>query len=88
MITTLPTQLPVFDFIQEHGPVTDDEAYGNLNMGAGFAIFIDQSDLYKINSRHKRFKVFVAGHVEKCSVKRVVIQPKGLIYSSDTLAVR
>lgn len=34
VIETLPTQLPIFDFLQKHGPVDDKEAYGNLNIRA------------------------------------------------------
>lgn len=87
VIWTLPTQLPIFDFIQEHGPITDEESYGNLNMGAGFAVFINPDDISKI-PKNDRFESFVAGWVENSSVKRVVIQPKGLEYKSETLAVR
>jgi phosphoribosylformylglycinamidine cyclo-ligase len=87
VIETLPTQLPIFDFIQKHGPVTDEEAYGNLNMGAGFAIFISESDLKKIPTSG-RFKTLTAGYIKKSPVKRVVIQPKNLEYKAKTLAVR
>jgi phosphoribosylformylglycinamidine cyclo-ligase len=87
VISTLPTQLPIFDFIQEHGPVTDEEAYGNLNMGAGFAIFISPSDVIKL-PQSNRFKNFVAGWVEDSSIKRVVILPLGLEYKAETLALR
>lgn len=90
VIERLPTQLPIFDFIQEHGPVTDEEAYGNLNMGAGFAVFLPKSQakriLFEITNTNIHW--YVAGYVEKSSVKRVVIEPKGLEYKSETLAVR
>ena len=42
VIDNLPPQLPIFDFLQEHGPVSDEEAYSNLNMGAGFALFVSK----------------------------------------------
>lgn len=87
VISDLPKQLPIFDFIQEHGPVTDEEAYGNLNMGAGFAIFINPNDLTKLPDSN-RFKHFVAGWVEDSPVKKVIIQPKNLEYEAKTLAVR
>ncbi|MFA6251019.1 MAG: AIR synthase related protein [Candidatus Paceibacterota bacterium] len=87
VIDTLPTQLPIFDFIQKHGPVDDDEAYGNLNMGAGFAIYIPESDIGKI-PKSDRFRVFKAGHIEESAEKKVVILPKGIEFKSETLAVR
>ncbi|HNW71700.1 MAG TPA: AIR synthase related protein [Candidatus Paceibacterota bacterium] len=89
VIEKLPTQLPIFDFIQEHGPVSDKEAYSNLNMGAGFAIFVPGSSVDDILLQcNEKFRVFVAGYVEESSVKRVVIKPKGLEYKAETLAVR
>jgi phosphoribosylformylglycinamidine cyclo-ligase len=89
VIEKLPKQLPIFDFIQEHGPVTDEESYGNLNMGAGFALFVPASEVKKIPIRiSNKFRSFVAGYIEKSPVKRVVIKPKGLEYKSETLAVR
>lgn len=87
VISKLPTQLPIFDFILEHGPVSEEEAYGNFNMGAGFAIFIDSADVDKI-PQNNRFKSFVAGYVEESPVKRVVIEPKKLEYNAETLVVR
>lgn len=44
-IDQLPKQLPIFDFIQKHGLVDDREAYGNLNMGAGFALYVSSTTL-------------------------------------------
>ncbi|MFZ2072637.1 MAG: AIR synthase related protein [Minisyncoccia bacterium] len=87
VIDTLPKQLPIFDFIQEHGPVTDEEAYGNLNMGGGFAIFIDPTDFVKIPFC-SRFETFIAGSVEESPTKKVVIRPKNLEYKAETLTVR
>jgi phosphoribosylformylglycinamidine cyclo-ligase len=94
VIEELPTQRPIFDFIQKHGPVSDDEAYGNLNMGAGFALFINPDhrgkfrEVYTHYSNKRRFASIIAGRVEKSDVKKVVIRPKGLEYSAETLAVR
>jgi phosphoribosylformylglycinamidine cyclo-ligase len=89
VVEKLPTQLPIFDFIQEHGPMFDEEAYGNLNMGSGFAIFVPESEVEKIPLLvETKFRSYVAGYVEKSSVKRVIIGPKNLEYKSETLAVR
>ena len=40
VVDTVPVPQPVFEFIQSIGNVDDAEAYGNLNMGAGFAIYL------------------------------------------------
>lgn len=89
MIDTLPTQLPIFSFIQEHGPVDDDEAYGNLNMGAGFALYVTESDVEKVLgvAQQLGLRALAAGHIENGD-KKVVIKPKGLEYAGETLAVR
>jgi len=89
MIDTLPPQLPIFDFLQQHGPVDDQEAYGNLNMGAGFALYVMESDVEKILVVAKQLglKALAAGHIENGD-KKVVIKPKCLEYAGETLAVR
>lgn len=89
VIDTLPTQLPIFDFLQKHGPVDDQEAYGNLNMGAGFALYVTESDVEKVLVVAKQlgFRALAAGHIENGD-KKVVIKPKGLVYAGETLAVR
>jgi len=98
IIETLPNQLPIFDFIQKYGPVDDREAYGNLNMGAGFALYVSQevvslvlrainNDLPVLESE-QYFHAFVAGHIQKSDRKRVVIRPKNLEYDGSELQVR
>lgn len=90
-IKQLPTQLPVFDFIQKHGNITDEEMYGNFNMGAGFALFIPDEQatqtVAKINTGNYGFRALHAGTVEY-GEKQVIIEPKNLVFKSDTLAVR
>lgn len=89
MIDTLPTQLPIFCFIQEYGPVDDQEAYGNLNMGAGFALYVKEADVEKVLTAATQLglKALAAGHIENGD-KKVVVSPKGLEYAGETLAVR
>ncbi len=36
----MPPVPPVLRFIQQHAGLDDREAYGTLNMGAGFALFV------------------------------------------------
>jgi len=90
-VETLPAKGHIFDFIQEHGNVSDEEMYGNFNMGAGFALYVPKSEVpkvYEVAKRYeKRFHTFEAGHIE-AGDKKVVIIPMGLEYAGETLAVR
>ncbi len=92
VIEDIGTPHEVFTFMQEHGPITDEEAYGNFNMGAGFALYVPEA-----NVRHAidlalacGMLAWRAGHIEKRgNEKKVVIVPKGgLEFSAETLAVR
>lgn len=94
IIEDLPMQQSIFDFLQEHGPVDDKEAYGNLNMGAGFALYVPEADVKMVwdvleeYEYPNRFGACLAGHIEKSDTKKVVINPKNLEYLGSTLAVR
>lgn len=90
VIETLPKQLPIFGFLQEHGPVDDEEAYGNLNMGAGFALYLAEKDVptvLEIAASHN-IGALRAGYIKQSDNKKIVILPKNLEYSGATLGVR
>lgn len=89
IIERLPKQLPIFSFLQKHGPVDDAEAYGNFNMGAGFALYVSEADadaVIEVADSHQ-IGAFRAGYIER-GEKKVVIKPKGLEYPGTTLGVR
>jgi len=90
IIEHVPVPHPVFSFIQEHGPVDDREAYANLNMGAGFALYVREGDVEKLLhiARSLSMPALRAGTIEASKVKRVTIQPLGLEYIGSTLGVR
>jgi phosphoribosylformylglycinamidine cyclo-ligase len=90
IIDHIPVPQPVFSMIQEYGPVDDQEAYANLNMGAGFALYVQESDVAKLLSvaHNLGMSALRAGTVESSQVKRVVIHPLGLEYLGSTLRVR
>jgi phosphoribosylformylglycinamidine cyclo-ligase len=90
VVERIPAPPPVFDFIQSIGPVDDAEAYGNFNMGAGFAIYVPETDVATVLDIAKSFpfQALRAGHIEKSATKRVVITPKSLEYAGATLGVR
>lgn len=90
IIEQLPRQLPIFGFLQEHGPVDDTEAYGNFNMGAGFALYVSEADadaVLEVAASHN-IGALRAGYIERSDDKKVIIKPKGLEYSGATLGVR
>ena len=58
-------------------------------MGAGFALFVDAADATRVIelARSKGVGALLAGRVEK-GPKQVVIEPLGLRYAADSLALR
>ena len=91
VVEEIPTPQPIFKFIQEHGPVSDEEAYGNLNMGAGFALYVSQRDVKRVLqiSELNKIPAMVAGHIEKRGKqKKVIIKPRGITFEAKTLKVR
>jgi phosphoribosylaminoimidazole (AIR) synthetase len=79
----------VFKFIQKHAGLDDYEMYQTYNMGQDYAIFVPQKDVKKTLNivRKNKFQAIDAGYIEK-GKKQVVIKPKNLNYSSDTLDLR
>lgn len=81
---------PVFDFIKQESGNDDREMYGNLNMGAGFAIYVrpEMANIVEeIAFKKHNLNVLNAGVVEE-GPRQVIIESKNLIYTSDTLGVR
>lgn len=92
VIDTLPPPLPIFDFIQEHAGLANKEAYGNLNMGAGFALYMSPSKvkaaIEAIRLSDSGCVAFEAGHIEASPQRRVIINPIGEIFNEDDLNIR
>jgi phosphoribosylformylglycinamidine cyclo-ligase len=88
-IRTLPPVPEVLHFIQRQAGIDDQEAYGTLNMGAGFALYVAAADAGKTVdvARRTGLKAWIAGDVEAGS-KQVLIEPLGLRYSAADLHVR
>ncbi|MEC5386540.1 AIR synthase-related protein [Uliginosibacterium sp. H3] len=88
-IHTLPSVPPVLSFIQEHAGIDDREAYGSLNMGAGFAFYVaaEQADDVVRIAQSVGVQAWVAGRVE-AGPKQVVIEPLSVIYAADDLNLR
>jgi phosphoribosylformylglycinamidine cyclo-ligase len=88
-ITQVTPVPPVLKFIQEQANLDPAEAYGSLNMGAGFALFMPQSDApraIEIAARHK-IKAYLAGRVEE-GEKQVIIEPLAVTFKGESLDLR
>ncbi len=88
-IKEIPSVPAVLSFIQHEAKLDNAEAYGTLNMGAGFALFVDAKDAEKTaHIAHQcGIEAWVAGAVET-GAKQVIIEPIGVTYSADDLKLR
>ena len=88
-ITALPEKTPVLAFMRKECGLDDHEAYGTLNMGAGFALYVaaDQAERVVAVAQSLGIPALVAGRVEE-GPKQVVIEPLGVTYGADELQLR
>ena len=88
-IRAVPPVPEVLQFIVDKAPLDMHEAYGNLNMGAGFAIFVPQKDIEEVLAiAHKnKIRAYYAGNVEK-GKKQVIIEPLDIIFDEKTLQLK
>lgn len=88
-IHTLPPVPPVLAFIRQHARLDDHEAYGTLNMGAGFALFVAAADAARTVAVAQQLGIGarVAGEVLD-GPKQLTIEPLGVHYGEDALHLR
>jgi phosphoribosylformylglycinamidine cyclo-ligase len=88
-ITALPAVPPVLAYLQRHAALDDREAYGTLNMGAGFALFVAPEDAQRCVevAQAQGVGALVAGRVE-AGDKRLVVEPLGIEWSAGDLHLR
>jgi len=88
-IHKVPDVPPVLKFIQAEALLSDRDAYGTFNMGAGFALFVAAEDAERtVAVSHKAgLDAWVAGTVE-AGAKRLIIEPLGLEYDGSELGLR
>jgi phosphoribosylformylglycinamidine cyclo-ligase len=86
---TLPDVPPVLRFIQSGAGMSDRDAYGTFNMGAGFALFVaaEEAERTAAVARKTGVDAWVAGRVE-AGPKRLLIEPLGLEYDGAELGLR
>jgi phosphoribosylformylglycinamidine cyclo-ligase len=85
----VPDPQEEFTFLQKAGGLSDEEMYKTFNMGAGFAFMIHPRDILAVTTIAKSlgFRAWHAGMVEE-GPKQVIIEPKNITYSADTLNIR
>jgi phosphoribosylformylglycinamidine cyclo-ligase len=88
-IHTVPPVPAVLRFIQQQAGQDDAEAYGTLNMGAGFALFVAAEDAERTVATAQACGVpaWVAGQVE-AGPKRLLIEPLNITFSGEDLQLR
>ena len=88
-ISSLPPVPDVLTFLVEQAGLSDKEAFGTFNMGAGFAVFVPQEDVKNTLAIAKAhtIKVYDVGRVEKGD-KQVILEPIHVTYARSSLQVR
>ena len=79
----------VLSFMAEQAGLDHEEAYGTLNMGAGFALFVPGRDAEAVVDVCKAAgsQALVAGRVEE-GPKHVLIEPVQVSFEADSLQLR
>jgi phosphoribosylformylglycinamidine cyclo-ligase len=89
VLHTTPPPSPLFRFLMERASIEAAEAYATFNMGAGFAVYVPAADAPRVVeiARSHGLAAWNAGRVEP-GPREVVIEPLGIRYAGDTLALR
>jgi phosphoribosylformylglycinamidine cyclo-ligase len=86
---SVPPVPPVLQFITEQAAIDVREAYGTLNMGAGFALYVAASDLARTLQvvAQSGLQAWHAGSVES-GARQVIIEPLDVTFAEDELQLR
>jgi len=89
VINEMPPTQEIFDFIAEQAGNSQEEMYGNYNMGAGYAVYVPTNQAQQVVdiAAKVNLKAWIAGEVQ-AGPKQVVIKPKNITFASDSLEVR
>lgn len=90
-ITTPRVPLPLFQFLEQAGPITPREMYATFNQGVGFAAYVDpkSADAVLAAAKAAGYDAWLAGRVHKDGTRKAVTVPSlGLTFAGDTLQVR
>ena len=88
-VHTLPPVPRVLRFMQQQAAMGDAEAYGTLNMGAGFALFVPGSEAARTVdvAQSCGIAAWIAGSVE-AGAKQLHIEPLGVTFDGESLQLR
>lgn len=89
VINQVPPVHEIFNFIAQQAGNDEAEMYGNYNMGAGYAVYVPQDQAQQVVdiAAAQKLKAWVAGEVQT-GTKQVVIKPKDITFTSESLEVR
>ncbi|HOA73918.1 MAG TPA: AIR synthase related protein [Phycisphaerae bacterium] len=82
---------PVFDCIAKAAGLDHREAYGTFNMGVGFAVYVapEHAEAAVACAGECGYEAWLAGRVcREGDRKAVIIEPLGLEFGAETLAIR
>lgn len=90
VIQAMPEEQELFRVLQAYGNVEEKEMYKTFNMGAGFAFFVEEEHADDVIAKAKArgFRAFRAGYISAAKKKRVVIEPKGIVFTEEDLEIR
>jgi phosphoribosylformylglycinamidine cyclo-ligase len=85
----LPPVPPVLEYLRRAGNMSDADAYGTFNMGAGFVLFVAPRDAATAATiaGGAGYPLLRLGSVET-GPKRVVLGPLGVTFEGDALRIR
>jgi len=88
-VERLPRVPEVLTFLADSAELAPRDAYGTLNMGAGFACFVarGEGDALVDIARGLGYAAEVSGQVER-GPRRVVLDPVGVVYDAEDLELR
>jgi phosphoribosylformylglycinamidine cyclo-ligase len=88
VIDNMPEPQEEFALIQEVSGCSDEEMYGNFNMGAGFAIFVSEKDARRVQevAGNHQIKSLNAGYI--LNEKQLIIKPKKITFTGKSLDLR
>lgn len=85
-----PGEVPaVLTFLAEKAGMSETDAYGTFNMGAGFALYCKPGAAQSIVEAAEKCgkKAWIAGSVE-AGDRQVIVEPKGITFSDESLQLR
>jgi phosphoribosylformylglycinamidine cyclo-ligase len=86
VVEDLPPVPPVLEFLADQAGMSERDAYGTFNMGAGWAVYVDREDADRVveAAAARGMTARVAGHIEE-GERAVELTGLGISYSGTEL---